>query len=441
MGRIFGRYLLKSTFMQTKKTIANQTEATLTVQASQAELAAIKDHTLGHFQAKAKIAGFREGKAPLNIVEKNIDQTALQNEFLEEAINQLYPQAVQAEGLRPVGNPEIALKKFVPFSTLEFEAKVAVVPDIKLPDYKKIKLERKTVAVTPADITEVVQSLQLRLAEKKDVDRAAKDGDEAWIDFRGVNDKGELVKGAEGTNYPLALGSKAFIPGFEENLIGLKAGDEKTFTLKFPKDYAATALANKNVTFTVTVTKVQEVVKPKADDDFAAKAGPFKTMKELKDDIKKQLSVERQRQSDLDYEGELIKKISDKTKVIVPQVLIDDQVERMLQDLKQNLTYRGQTFQEFLESEKTTEDAYKQDTLAPHAEERIKASLVLAEIAEAEKLEVTPEELEIRMQTLKGQYQDPQMQAELEKPEARRDIAARMLSEKTVALLAGYASD
>ncbi len=425
--------------MQVKRTTHSETEVTLTIVTSTAEMVAMKNHVLEHFQQKVKLQGFREGKAPLNMVEKSVDQTELQSQFLEETINQLYPQVVNSEQIRPVDRPEITIKKFVPFTTLEFEAKVTVLGVIKLPDYKKIKVARPKVTITAKDVDGIIKSLQTQQAEKNDVDRAAKSGDQVWIDFKGTDAKGVPVKGADGKDYPLLIGSNAFIPGFEENMTGLKANDSKTFTLTFPKDYGVKALAGQKVTFEVSVTKVQEVVEPKADDDFAAKAGPFKSMKELRDDIKKQLSVERQRESDRNYESEIIRKITEKTMVTVPQVLVDDQVERILQDIRQNLSYRGQTFQEFLSSEGKTEEEYRK-SIAPQAEERVKASLVLAEVAELEKVTITPEELDARMQSLKAQYPDTGMQAELKKPEARQDIASRMLSEKTVALLTKLAS-
>jgi trigger factor len=418
----------------------SDTEVTLTISIEEDKLTTLKDHVLGHFKSRVKVPGFREGKVPLPLIEKHVDPAALQTEFLEEAINNYYGDAIRQEDLRPVDNPEITLKKFVPFTTLEFEAKVTVLGQVKLPDYKKIKKSKKSLEITDKDIDEIMNSLKKRLAEKKDVDRVAKLGDETWIDFKGVDDKGEPVAGAEGKDYPLAIGSNAFIPGFEENLIGLKAGDDKTFTLKFPKDYNVKALANKDVTFTVTVTKVQEVAEPKVDEVFAAKVGPFKSVKELEGDIKKQLTHERQHEIDRDFESELVKEITEKSKVTVPEVMINDQVERMVAEIKQNVTYRGQTWQEYLEQEGKTEEEFRNDVLTPQAVERVKAGLVLAEIAEQEHLEVTPEELEIRVQILKNQYQDQQMQAELDKPENRREIASRLLTEKTLNKLTSYAT-
>ena len=383
--------------------------------------------------------GFREGKVPANILEKHVDPEALQSKFLEEAIEQLYTQTLQSHKLRPVDRPQIAVKKFVPFTTLEFEATVPIVGEIKLADYKKVKKTKLKVTITAKDVEDVLKSLLERGAEKSDVDREAKTGDQLYIDFKGVDDKGTVVNGADGKDYPLLLGSNAFIPGFEENLLGLKANQDKTFTLKFPKDYGVKALASKNVTFTVNVTKVQEVKPPKLDDNFAATVGPFKTVAELKADIKKQLGIERQQQADRVYENELIQQISSKSALDVPKVLVDDQIDRMEQEERQNLTYRGQTWEEHLREEGVDVAQHKEQK-RPAAEERIKASLVMAEIAEAEGLEVSPEELDARMQQLKSQYQDPKMLEELEKQEARRDIAGRILTEKTLSKVVGYAS-
>lgn len=424
--------------MQVKVTNQSTTKASLSVVATQAELTPIKEMVIQIMGARVKVPGFREGKAPTSVLEKNIDPNQLQQTFLEEAINQIYPQVVQNEDLRPVSRPEIQIKKFVPYTDLEFDVEVAVIGDMKLGDYKKISHKQTEAKVTEKDVKEVIENLRTRMSEKKDVDRAAKDGDQVWIDFEGTDKDGKAVKGADGKDYPLVLGSKTFIPGFEEELIGTKAGDEKTFTLTFPKDYGVKALANQKITFKTSVTKVQEVVLPKVNDEFAAKTGPFKTVDELKGDIKKQLLQEKQQQANLQYESELVKKVTDKTSVTIPQELIDDTVDRMVNEQKQNITYRGLTYQEFLEQEGKTEEEYRK-SLAPQAEERVKASLVLSEVAEKENLDVSPEELEIRIQVLKGQYQDQAMQADLDKPEVRRDIAMRMLSEKTVAKLAEYA--
>lgn len=399
----------------------------------------MKQHVLGHFRNKVKIAGFREGKAPLEMVEKNVDPSMLQTEFLEDAVNQLYVQAVQQEKLRPVANPDINITKFVPFTTLEFDSVITVMGAVTVPDYTKIKKTKPVVTITADDVTEVIKNLQNRAAEKKDVDRAAKLTDQVWINFKGADSKGVAVDGAEGKDYPIVLGSGTFIPGFEDHVVGLKANDEKTFDITFPADYHAKELAKKKVTFTVVVTKVQEVIEPKADDEFAATVGPFTSLKQLKDDIKTQLQQERQSEADRKFESELVGEIAEKTKAALPKALVEEQIDKIEEQEKQSLVYRGQTWEEHLKEEGVTPEEHREQK-RDEAEKSIRASLMLAEVAEKEKLEFTTEEVNARIASLRQQYTDPQMQAELDKPENQRDIASRILTEKTVAKLVSYAT-
>ncbi len=426
--------------MQVKKTTISETELTLTIVAGEKELADMKQHVLGHFRKKVKIAGFREGKAPLELIEKHVDPSLLQTEFLEDAVNQLYMQAVREESIRPVANPDVSITKFVPFYTLEFDAKLIVLGAVSLPDYKKVKKQKPSVSLTDADVTEVLKNLQTRAAEKKDVERAAQLTDQVWIDFTGVDAKGAPVDGADGKDYPIALGSNTFIPGFEDNVVGLSAGDSKTFDVTFPSDYHAKALAKQKVTFTVTVNKVQEVIMPKVDDAFATTVGPFTSAKQLKDDIKQQLQLERQNEADRAYETELVSELAEQTKVALPASMVEEQIDKIEDQERQNLVYRGQTWEEHLKEEGVTPEEHREQKRA-EAEKSIRASLMLAEISEKENLDITQEELELRIVSLKAQYNDPQMQTELDKPENRRDIASRILTEKTVAKLVGYATD
>lgn len=425
--------------MQVTKKNLSDTKVKLTLVADAELLAGVKEEVLRSLAKDAKIQGFRAGKAPLSIVEKSVDPVRLQSEFLDKAMNKLYVAALDEHNLRPVDQPQVKITKFVPFETLELEAEVEVVGEVKLPDYKKLKVAREKVSVSAKEIDDVIANLRTREAEKKDVDRASRDKDEVWIDFAGVDAKTkEPIKGADGKDYPLILGSNTFIPGFEPNLVGLKAGDEKTFVLTFPKDYGVKALQNRKVEFSITVKKVQEVVEPKVDDAFAAKVGPFKTVAELKDDIKKELLARLESDAEQRYNDELIRKIAEKAKVAIPDVLITEQIERIERDQRQNLMYRGQTWQEYLDAEGLTDETYRTKH-RPEAELRVKAGLVLSEIAELEKLSVTAAEIDMQMQALKAQYPDAQMQAELAKPAARNQIASRMLTEKTLAKLREYA--
>lgn len=426
--------------MQIKREQISPTSVKLTISAPQGVLDDTKQAVLKQLARDAKVTGFRPGKAPVNLVEKQLDPSALQTEFLDRAVNQLYVDAIKQEKLRPVAQPEISVTKFVPYNTLEFTAEVESVGDIELANYKKIKLSLPAVTVTAKDVDDVVNNLRRRAAAKEPVDRAAKTGDEVTLNFKGTDAKsGEPIEGADGQDYPLELGSQTFIPGFEEKVVGIKPDGQKTFTITFPKDYNVAALQNREVKFEVTAIKVQALKLPKLDNAFAATIGPFKTLAELKTDIKKQLKVEKQQEANRTYDNQMLEKIAAASTVPIPAALIEEEIDRLEEEEKRNITYRGQTWQEHLDAEGITAEAHREQKRHA-AENRVKAGLVLGEIAERERVTVTPEELEIRVQLLKGQYPDPAMQAELDKPENRRDIASRMMTEKTLDILRSSAN-
>lgn len=424
--------------MNVKQEQLSKSRVKLTISADGADTADVKKNVVKNLGRELKVQGFRAGKAPENIVEKNLDQNRLQNEFLDAAVNKLYSEALRTKNIRPVDRPEVNVTRFVPFTTLEFVIEVEHIGKINLPDYKKITVEKIVKNISPKEINEVLNQLAVRDASKKKVARAAKLSDEVVLDFSGVDSKtGEAISGADGKDYPLVLGSNTFIPGFEPELIGLKPGAKKTFDIVFPGDYSVSALQNKKVTFSVTVKEVKEVVKVKMDDAFAKKIGPFKSLSELKADVKKQLEVERDRETKAKYENDLIKAIAEKTSVTIPKVLVEEQLDLMERDEKQNLIYRGTTWDEHLKAEGLTNEEHRQRNY-DQAESLVKMGLVLSEIAEQENITVSPEELAIRLQVLKGQYSDKEMQAELDKLENHRDITNQILTEKTLEKLTTY---
>ncbi len=417
---------------------SSPTKIELTITADQAQMDTTKEHVLADLAKTVNLAGFRKGHAPKALVEKNVDQATLQSQFLDHAINDMYVEAVTKENLRPVATPEVTVTKFVPFTTLEFTATVEVVGKITLGDYKAVKVTKKSEKTTAEEVTAVVDDLRARDSKKEEVKRAAKDGDEVTIDFAGVDAKTkEPLEGGKGDDYPLVIGSNTFIPGFEPELIGLKAGDEKSFDVTFPKDYGAKELQNKKVTFTVTVKTVKEVKLPELTDELAAAVGPFKTVAELKADIKKQLQAEKDTQAQRTFESDLLEAVAKTAKADIPKVLIEEEVDRMEEEEKRNLVYRGQTWQEHLEAEGKT-DAEHRDGLREQAEARVKTGLVLGEVAEAEKINVSDKELDDRIAELKKQYTDKKMQEELDKPENRRDLRSRVLTEKTIERLTSF---
>ncbi len=424
--------------MKVTRTNQSATQVNLVIVADQYDLTPIKDHVLTHFVSRVKVPGFREGTAPLALVERHVNQQALIDEFMEHAFNQLYGKAIDQEKLRPASRPEVKLKKFVPYTDLEFEAELEVIGPIKLADYKKIKLAKKEVEISAQEINEIVKSLQQRAAERKPVERAAKEDDELIIDFAGKDKAGNTVPNTDGKDVDVIIGSKKFIPGFEKNLIDLKLGNKKEFELTFPKDYGVKAMQSKPVIFSVEVKKVSELTEPKADDSFAAKLGPFKTLAELKADIKRQLSLEKQQQIDREYENELVLKITERSEVQVPKSLVDEQIMAAEETEKRDLVGRGQTWQEHLAEEGISEEQHRQRQ-RPEIEKRVKTGLILSEIAEKEGIEITQTELETRISLLKNQYQDEKMQAEFDKPDNQREVASRLATEKTVAKVVEYA--
>lgn len=426
--------------MQITSKKLSPTKVELTIVADEALLNKAKQRVLVELAKDVNLSGFRKGHAPKALVEKSVDPNTLQSTFLDEAVNDMYVAAITQEKLRPVEQPEVSVKKYVPFTTVEITIAVQVVGDIKLADYKKIKATKRSAEVTEKDIKAVLDDILARDSEKQEVARAAKNGDEVTIDFVGTDPKTKKpFDGGEATDYPLVLGSSTFIPGFEPELIGLKAGAKKCFDIAFPKEYGSKELAGKTVTFAVVVKVVKEVVPPTLDDAFAAKAGPFKTVAELKADIKKQLVGEKENQVQRELENDVLAELAEKSEAAVPNALIEEEMDRMEEEEKRNLVYRGQTWQEHLDAEKKTAEEHREGQ-RPQAEARVKTGLVLGEAAEAEGINVSPAELETRVKELKKQYSDKQMQDELNKPDSRREIASRILTEKTIAVLVGYAT-
>ncbi len=425
--------------MQIKREQNSDTNVKLTITAGQDDIDNFKDKALRKLKTQLSVPGFRPGKAPAALVEKNIPQTTLHNEFLDQAINDLYVEAIQRQSLRPAAQPEITLVKFVPFSELEFTAKFDAVGDIELANYKQIKVTTTKSIVGKDDIDRVMDNLLTRSATKKPSTKSVKTGDEVVIDFKGKDAKTkELIPGTEGNDYPLIIGSNTFIPGFEDNLIGSKKDEEKTFPVTFPKDYTIENLRQRKVEFEVKIQSVSELVKPKLDDAFAASVGPFKTIKDLKEDIKKQLQAEKTREDQQKYDNELIQAIVNKSKVAIPDSLIDEEIDRIEADEKRNIIYRGQTWQEHLAIEGVTEAEHR-ERQREVATNRVKAGLILTEIAKEEKISIAPRELDTRIAQLKKQYTEKQLQAELDTSEGRRDILSRLMTEKTIDTLRSFA--
>ena len=419
--------------MKTTVTHESDTRVKVVVAADHAELAAAEQVALKRLAKTVKVNGFRTGHVPLEIVKKHADPNALAQETLDAALNRAVAEAFLNNDLQVLARPEVEIKKYVPGELLEFTAEADVLPEVKLGDYKKLKAKKAAVSVEKKEIDEVIERIQKGLSEKKEVKRAAKLGDEMVIDFVGKKD-GEAFQGGTGKDYPLVLGSNSFIPGFEDALIGLKAGDTKDVKLAFPKDYHAKDLAGQDVVFEVTVKKVNSVKLPALDDKFAAKAGPFTSMEDLRKDIKAEITAQAERRAKDDLKDELVKQLVAKSTVSVPSVLRDDQIRSLEQDLRQNLMYRGRTLEQYFEEKGYADrDAWVKAEANDAADARIKAGLVLAQLSKELKIEATADELAAHINAYKQQYaNNPKMAKHFDKPEAQREVANRLITEKTI---------
>ena len=419
--------------MKTTVKHISDTRVLVTITLGTPELEAAEQVALKKLSKTTKVNGFRKGHVPLDMVKKHADPNELSQEMLENALSRAVAEAFLSEKLQALERPEVEVKKFVPGDTLEFTAEADVLPVVKLGDYKKLKAAKTPVKIAKKDVDEVIERIRTSFADKKEVKTAAKLGDEVVIDFIGKRD-GVAFDGGTGNDYPLELGSGSFIPGFEEALIGLKAGDKKDVELTFPAEYHAKDLAGQKVTFETTVKKVNQKSLPELNDEFAAKAGPFTTMQELEDDIKRELTAQKEREASDKLKDDLVQQLVAKSKVSVPAVLRDDQIRSIEQDLTQNLMYQGMGFEQYLEQKGFADrDAWVAGEATEAADNRIKAGLVLAELSKELKIEATADELAAHIDTYRQQYaNNPEMAKRFDEPEVQREVANRLITEKTV---------
>lgn len=419
--------------MNTTVKYLSDTRVRATIKVEATELKAAEQVALKKLSKTVKVNGFRKGHVPLEVVKKNVDPNALAQETLENALSRAVAESFIENKLQALERPEVEVKKFVPGESLEFTAEADVLPKVKLGDYKKLKATEKKVSVAKKDVDEVVERIRKSMAEKKEVKRAAKLGDEAVIDFVGKKD-GEAFSGGTGNDYPLELGSGSFIPGFEDAIVGLKAGDKKDIELTFPKDYHAPDLKGKKVVFETTVKKINEKVLPELNDEFAAKTGPFTSMSELTADIKRELEAQKKREASDELKDSLVKQLVAKSNVAVPTVLREDQVRSIEQDLMQNLMYQGLSIEQYWEQKGYKDrDAWVKAEANEAADNRIKAGLVLSELSKVLKIEATADELADHLNTYRKQYaNNPEMAKRFEEPEVQREVANRLITEKTV---------
>lgn len=418
--------------MKTQVENISDVKVRLTISLGKEELEAAEQVALTKLAKDVKISGFRKGKAPLDVVAKNVDPVALGQETMENAISKAVAEAFLSEKIQALNRPEVDITKFVPAQELEFTAEAEVLPKVELGDYKKLKAKKDAVKVSKKEISETIDMIRKNFAERKTVEREAKDGDEVLIDFLGKKD-GVAFDGGKAEKFPLELGSNSFIPGFESGILGKKAGEEFALDLEFPKDYHAKELAGAKVVFEVKLHEVRETVLPELNEEFLKKLGDFKTAEDFEKQIESDLKERKQLEADEKFKDDLVRELAEISKVPVPEILLEDQKRNIELDMNQNLLYSGLTLDAYLERMGKTREEWLETDVKEVAESRVKAGLALAELSKVEKIEASLEEVDARIEQLKAQYgKNKDALKQLSSDAVRSDLANQILTEKAV---------
>ncbi len=405
----------------------------LTIEASAEEFEAAVNKAYLKMRGKINVPGFRVGKAPRKIIEKMYGEEV----FYEEAVNIILPDAyedaIKEQKLDVVGYPEVELESCTKDGVV-FKCTVAVYPEVKLGQYKGLEAPKAEVKVAAADVNARLKEMADRNSRLVSVERAVKKGDTADIDFEGF-DNGVAFDGGKGENFDLEIGSGSFVPGFEEQLIGMKAGEEKDIDITFPENYAP-ELAGKPVVFHVKVNEVKVKEVPAVDDEFAKDVSEFDTLKELKADIKKKMTAERTEAAQRAFEDVLMAKVAEGVEAEIPHEMVELQAERMMEQFKQQLAAQGIPFDQYLKMTGTTEADFRKQADGPAAEQ-VKMDLAVEAIIKAEGLEATDEDVENELKNVAEKYgMDLETVKKYLRPE---DVKEQVIREKAVKVVADSA--
>ena len=405
----------------------------LTIETSAEEFEAAVNKAYLKMRGKINVPGFRVGKAPRKIIEKMYGAEV----FYEEAVNIILPDAYEAavkeQGLETVGYPQVELESCTKDGVV-FKCTVAVYPEVKLGQYKGLEAPKAEVKVVAADVNARLKEMADRNSRLVSVERAVKKGDTADIDFEGF-DNGVAFDGGKGENFDLEIGSGSFVPGFEDQLIGMKAGEEKDIDITFPENYTP-ELAGKPVVFHVKVNEVKEKQVPAIDDEFAKDVSEFDTLKDLKADIKKKLTAERTESAQRAFEDVLMAKVAEGIEADIPEEMVELQAERMMEQFKQQLASQGIPFDQYLKMTNTAEADFRKQAQGPAADQ-VKMDLAVEAIIKAEGLEASDEDVENEMKSVAEKYgMDLDTVKKYLRPE---DVKEQVIREKVVKLVADSA--
>jgi len=407
----------------------------LTVELSAEDMKPYLDQAVKEISVQTEVPGFRPGKAPYGILVKKVGEMRIYQLAAEKAVQLTYPQAVTDNKLVIIGQPEIIPEKIAPGNPFIYKAKAALLPKVKLGDYKKIKPKRREIKVEEKDVQETLKNLQKMFGKEKRVRRPVSLGDKVEADLDTYVDN-VPIDGGSNKNHPINVGEGHIIPGFEDNLIGMTEGQSKEFKLKFPKEYHKKELAGKPVEFKVKVNGIFELEVPNLDDDFARSAGRFGKLDDLKKQIEKNVlqekTIKEKQRRELEIVDQLVKKSSFDE---IPDILIDSELHKMLHELESQVTGQGMKFDDYLASiKKSIKDLEKE--FRPQAERRVKTAIALREIANLEKIEVPDSEITAQVAEDKERYKNnPEVLKQISTDNYKDYINSILRTRKVFALL------
>ena len=386
-------------------------------------------------KGKYNLPGFRKGKAPRMVIETQYGKGVFYNDAIEMLFPEVYPQAIKELDIDPIDRPDLDVEEISKDNGLVMVVNVEVKPEFELGAYKGIEIAKVDNNVSEDEVELRLQEMVNRNARLVSVeDKALESGDTAVIDFEGF-DNGVAFEGGKGENHNLVIGSNTFIPGFEDQLVGKKAGEEVEVNVTFPEQYHAEALAGKPVVFNVKVNDVKVKELPALDDEFAKDTTEFDTLAELRADVRTKLEEEVKNRAEAEMRNSIVEKVAANTEIEVPEVMVQHQIDNMLMELNYQLQYQGLSLQQLLEMTGRSIDELREERKAD-AERLVKSSLVLEAVAKAENIEVSDEEFNAELETMASMYN---MEADKLKSSLREndieDIKGQVKIRKTIDLL------
>ncbi|WP_226583473.1 trigger factor [Halobacillus litoralis] len=378
---------------------------TLTVEVPAGEFDKALDSAFKKVVKEVQVPGFRKGKVPRKLFEQKFGVESLYQDALDIILPQAYTEAVEETGIEPVDRPDVDVKQIEKGQDLVFTAEVTVKPEVKLGEYKGLVVEEQSTEVTEEDVQNELTQMQERQAELVVKEEAAvENGDTVVMDFEGFVD-GEAFEGGQADNYSLEVGSGSFIPGFEEQLVGKKAGEETEVEVTFPEEYHAEDLAGKAATFKVKLHEVKGKELPELDDEFAKDVDEdVESLEELKNKTRERLEEQKKTDAENSKRDSLVTQASENAEVEIPDAMVDTELDRMVQEFEQRLQMQGMTKDMYFQFTGQDEDALREQ-MKEDAAKRVKTNLTLEAISEAENVEVTDEDVNAELENMAGMYQ------------------------------------